>query len=77
MTTKHRDVAIPMRTARLESSFPYISLTMSVTRNVEANRIFPSVISIPKARTRISTSIFAAMVASAIHIYSPCFPKRR
>ena len=52
------EVTIPIFTALYDSDFPYISLIISVARKVEANRILPRVISIPKALTRISTSIF-------------------
>ena len=66
IATKTIDVAIPIFTAFFESFLPYNSLTISVTRKVEANRILPRVICIPKARTSISTSMFAAIVAMQV-----------
>ena len=37
----------------------------------------PSVVSSPKACTRIKTSIFAAIVAMTVQAKMPCLPKKR
>ena len=60
------DVAIPICTAFLDSFLPYNSLMISVTRNVDANKTFPKVISIPKATITIKTSMLAAIVANTV-----------
>ena len=57
---------MPIRTQRFASFLPKISLMMSVARNDDAKMTFPSVVSSPKAWTRISTSMFAAMVQMTV-----------
>lgn len=68
------DVVIPICTALFASFFPYTSLTMSVIRNVDANKTFPNVITIPNALTIIKTSMLAAIVAILVKQNNPCFP---
>ena len=51
-----------MITDLLASFCPWFSLRMSVIRKVLANSTLPRVISIPNARTRRSTSMFASIV---------------
>ena len=74
---KNTEVNIPMLTAFLAAFFPSISLMISVTRKVDANRIFPSVCSMPKAFTMISTSMLAVIVAMAVKQYNPLLPNSR
>ena len=72
MRIKQTEVAMPSHTAVCAVFLPYSSLAISVTRKVEAKRMLPSVISMPKASMTISTSMFAAIVATTVHKYSPC-----
>ena len=66
-----------MSTALFASFLLWFSLNMSVTRKVLANNMLPRVISIPNARTRISTSMFARIVAHTLNASRPFFPKKR
>ena len=77
MTIKQSEVKIPTFTAVFADFFPSISLKISVVKKVDANNIFPSVCSIPKASTKIITSIFAAIVANTVQQYNPFFPNKQ
>ena len=68
--------AMPAQTARCAVFFPATSLRISVTRNVVANRMLPSVISMPNASTKIITSMFAAIVANTVNAIIPPVPNR-
>ena len=68
--------AMPAQTAFCASFLPATSLKMSVTRKVVANRMLPSVISMPNASTKIMTSMFAAMVANTVNAIRPPVPNR-
>ena len=68
---------MPILTQRLASFLPKISLMMSVARKVEAKMTLPSVVSSPKAWTRMSTSMLAAMVQMTVQANIPCLPKKR
>ena len=67
---------MPAQTARCAAFLPAISLKISVTRKVVANRMLPSVISMPYASIRMSTSMFAAMVANTVNAIRPPVPNR-
>ena len=68
--------AMPAQTARCAVFLPATSLRISVTRKVVANRMLPSVISMPNASTKIITSMFAAMVANTVNAIMPPVPNR-
>ena len=72
-----RLVATPTATARLAAFLPSFSDRISVTRKVMANRMLPSVISMPNALTSSKTSMLAAMVAKTVTQYRPVRPNRR
>ena len=76
-STKRTLAAMPIHTACWACFFPAISLRISVTKKVVAKRILPRVISMPKAWTKISTSMLAAMVAKTVKDMRPLVPNRK
>ena len=77
MTTNMMAPIVPSMTARLAALRPWFSLRMSVIRKVLANSTLPRGISMQKASTKISTSMFARMVAITLKAYRPAVPAKR